>query len=93
MRWLLAAPLLAFGLIAHLQTLAVAFTFIRDCLVQGSFQRRTGMPLLGPLLISLGLGVCPLSFHTWALVVPWGLEGLAVLVAWVIQKATRAGAR
>lgn len=89
MHWVLAFPLLAFGLIALLLNLSVAFTFIRDCLRTGRFKRRSGLPFLGPLLLSLGWWVSPIPARPWMFWLLWGLDLSALLASYVVLHATR----
>lgn len=90
MRALLALPPLAFGLLVHLLTLWVAAVFMRDCLRSGRFTRRSGVPLVGPALIDLGLWLHPSPLPPWLYLLPWGLEVAASLLSMAIQRATHA---
>ena len=87
-RWLLAVPFLAFGLLALGLNLGVAAGFIRDCFRSGRFRRRSGLPFLGPVLLSLGLWAAPRPIPSWLCLLPWGLDGAALLIGAAVQRAT-----
>lgn len=90
MRTLLALLPLAFGLPVHLLTLWVAAVFLRECLRGGRFTRRSGVPLVGPALIDLGLWLLPSTLPWWLYLLPWALEAAVILASIAVQRATHA---
>lgn len=90
MRALLCLLPLVFGLLVHLLTLWAAAVFIRDCLRSARFTRHSGIPLVGPALIDLGLWLHPSLLPGWLYVLPWGLEAAAYLLSTILRRATHA---
>ncbi len=90
-QWAFALVPIALGLACHFLTLVVAFVFIRDCIRKGQFKPRSGLPIVGPMFISLGLYWSPSQGAVWWSLIPWILELTAAAVSVVVQRATRAG--
>lgn len=89
-KWGFALLPIALGLVFHLLTLVVAAAFIRDCVQKGRFRRMSGLPLVGPIFICVGLWWSPSQVPVWVFLLPWGIEFLAAIVSVVVQKATHA---
>lgn len=70
-QWALAVVPIALGLVFHLLTLLTAFVFIRDCIRKGRFNRSSGLPVVGPIFISLGLWWSPTQGAAWLSLIPW----------------------
>lgn len=89
MRWLLPLLPLTFGLAVHLMTLWTTCTDVRDALRGSPPRRSSGVPIVGPLLITFGLWWCPYRVQAWVFLLPWGLEALALILALLVRRATK----
>jgi hypothetical protein len=85
MRTFLSIPFFLVGLALHLTTLYVSFGSIRERVRSGSLARRSGIPVLGPLLISFGFSLTHFEIRHWATWVPWCLEALAFAFTLVLR--------
>lgn len=91
MRAIMAYFLILAGFLCHLSTLSVGLRTAWECLARGEFRRRSGIAVIGPILVALG-GLAAGS--RWTLLVAAGLLLLEALVLAGSAAAIRkAGAR
>lgn len=88
-----AVLLVVVGLVPHAITVLALSVFVAECLRTKNYTRRSGMPLIGPLLITAGMSMMPFAIPVWIMAVPWVLEVGLALVAYVVQRITRSVAR
>lgn len=93
MRAILASFLILSGLLCHLSTLAVGLRTAWECLSRGEYRRRSGIAVVGPVLVALG-GLA--SGSRWLLLAAAGLlllEALVLALSAAVMRKTGARPR
>ena len=93
MVWTIAIALIAVGALCLTASLYVNTVQFVDCLRTRSIARTSSPMLVGPLLITLGYWVVPITgwgFVVWAV---WAVEGVILLSLWLAIKSRHATIR
>jgi len=90
MRWVIATPLFMLGLLAELTVVGACLHFVVDCIRTRQYRMRSSLPIIGPLLITLGYWASPLAGHSWIAWLPWCLEALILVLSYFVLSLTGA---
>jgi hypothetical protein len=86
--WVLVSPVLLFGLVTHLLTLAFGISMIRQCLRSRTYRRGSSLPLIGPLACVLAFVIVRSWLILWAAGLLLALEILLGVVTNIVMRRT-----